>query len=165
MLSILGILILPPLAAQRALQALMMLFLIDSWLLELTSSEEKGGERRLKHFLRCNACVWDTAGGGGEGELVEKRDIAGTLTAISAITLFAKFAWASERQENLTAIMAGTLVKEIDLQAHEDKLRWEGKMDEGPVGILFAIRKKLDMFGYLYVGNKLVRDYSEGVGR
>ena len=150
-------LILPSLA-DCALQAVGWLFLIDSWLLELTSSEEKGGERRLKHFLQCKACEWVSARGGGEGELVEKTNLASILTAISAIALFAKFAWASEHYEKLNSLMAGTLDLERDLQGHADQMRWGGKMDAGPMGNLFAIRRKLDQFSHLVVGHKLFRD-------
>ncbi|GMI34749.1 hypothetical protein TrRE_jg247, partial [Triparma retinervis] len=139
-------------------EAAQWLFMIDSWLLEITSSEEQGGERRLKHFLRCKACEWDTAGGGGEGELVEKKSLAGVLTAISAITLVAKYAWASERSENLTSLMAGTLKVERDLQGIADKMRWDGRLDGGPMGNLFVIRRKLDGFSHTYVGHQLVRD-------
>jgi len=160
----LGFLILPSLV-DRALQAVKWLFRIDSWLLEITSSEEQGGERRLKHFLRCKACEWDTAGGGGEGELVEKKSLAGVLTAISAITLVAKYAWASERSENLTSLMAGTLKVERDLQGIADKMRWDGRLDGGPMGNLFVIRRKLDGFSHTYVGHQLVRDATAEEGR
>ena len=97
--------------------------------------------------------------------MVEKTNLASILTAISAITLFAKFAWASEHCENLTSLMAGTLVLERDLQGHADQMRWDGKMDGGPMGNLFAIRKKLDQFRHLVVGQKVVIDKTAEEGR
>jgi hypothetical protein len=141
------------------------LFRIDSWLLELTSSEEQGGEGRLKHFLRCKACDWVSSGAGGEGELVEKKKLDVVLTAISAITLIAKYAWASEHSENLKLFKAGTLKVERDLQGVADMMRWEARLDGGPMGNYFVIRRKLDAFSHLYVGNKLVRDATAAEGR
>ena len=155
--------LIPPVA--RALQAVHWLFRIDAWLLEITSSEEQGGERRLKHFLRCKACEWDSSGGGGEGEFVEKKKLQGVLTAISAITLIAKCAWASEHTENLTSVMAGTLKVERYLQGVADMIRWDGRLDGGPMGNYFVIRRKLDAFSHLYVGNQLVRDATAAEGR
>ena len=94
-----------------------------------------------------------------------KNGLPSTLTAISAVSLFAKFAWASEYQEATTAYIARTLVMETHLKGDAEKLRWEGRMDSGPMGGLFALRRKLDQFGNTYVGHKLVRDGTAEEGR
>ena len=97
--------------------------------------------------------------------MVEKKKLQGVLTAISAITLIAKFAWASEHTENLTSVMAGTLKVERDLQGVADMMRWDGRLDGGPMGNYFVIRRKLDAFSHLYVGSQLVRDATAAEGR